>query len=175
VEGYTSRLSIAPLARADVPELFAALEGPQVRRYLGGSAWTSPEEMDAWAARVLAGPPAGARTVAWVNLVVRLRSTPDAVAGRLQATVYDEWAEVAWVLAPEHWGRGLGTEAAQLLLHHLRESFGITEVWATADPANTASLALLRRLDFAEQPVPPARHPASFDAGDVVMARLVLP
>ncbi len=103
-------------------------------------------------------------------MVVR-RSRDALVIGRLEATVHPGWAEVAWVLGPDHWGQGYGTEAAGWLIDHLATDHGVTELWATVDPGNTASVRLLQRWGFLEQGPQYRRTPESYEVGDLVYAR----
>ncbi|MBR8641797.1 GNAT family N-acetyltransferase [Streptomyces tuirus] len=56
--------------------------------------------------------------------------------------------EIVYALAPEVWGSGLGTELADALARHGFETLALTEVHATVDAENTASLRLLGRIGF---------------------------
>ncbi|GHD17008.1 N-acetyltransferase [Streptomyces violarus] len=56
--------------------------------------------------------------------------------------------EIVYALAPEAWGSGLGTELAQALVGYGFETLGLTEVHATVDARNEASLRLLGRIGF---------------------------
>jgi RimJ/RimL family protein N-acetyltransferase len=168
MEWRTERLVITPLAQADAAELFACLDDPRVGTYLGGPDVQSLPWLEERIEHLLAGPADASQE--WLNFVMRL---PDGrVVGRLEATVSGDWAEVAWVLGPPFWRQGLGTEGARWLVAHLEGECGITELWATVDPRNEASLALLRRLGFSARSSPWARAVESYDDGDVVMARL---
>jgi RimJ/RimL family protein N-acetyltransferase len=167
----TARLDVAPLARSDAEELFAALAKPEVGAYLGGPDIESLPWLQQRIARILDGPPPDARAVGWLNFVMRLRAPDHLVVGRLEATLYADWAEVAWVLDPQFWRLGLGTEGATWLVQHLHAAHGIDDLWATADPRNEASLRIMRGLGFVDQAVPARRMPESYEDGDVVLAR----
>lgn len=54
--------------------------------------------------------------------------------------------EIFFVVAREHWGTGLATEAAAALLGYAFGTLGLTRVVAVADPGNAASLAVIRKL-----------------------------
>ncbi|MFI9272173.1 GNAT family N-acetyltransferase [Kitasatospora sp. NPDC052896] len=56
--------------------------------------------------------------------------------------------ELVTALAPEFWGRGLGTEVIRGLLRHAADGLGLKEVYGMVGAENTASLALCRRLGF---------------------------
>ena len=57
--------------------------------------------------------------------------------------------EIGFILARDHWGRGLAREAAGLVIARAR-SRGVTTIVADVDPRNTASLGLLRRMGFVQ-------------------------
>jgi RimJ/RimL family protein N-acetyltransferase len=65
-----------------------------------------------------------------------------AVPGRHQP----ETPDVGWVLAPDHWGRGLATEAAQLVLADLFERAGVERVTAFLRAENDASRRVAEKL-----------------------------
>ncbi|MET9758144.1 GNAT family N-acetyltransferase [Streptomyces sp. NPDC006372] len=56
--------------------------------------------------------------------------------------------EIVYALAPEVWGGGLGTELVEALVDHGFDTLALTEVHATVDARNTASLRLLGRVGF---------------------------
>lgn len=76
------------------------------------------------------------------------------------------------MLGPQFWRHGLATEGVHWLVQRLEQEAGLSELWASADCQNAASLALMRRLSFEEQRPPWPRAVQSYDPGDVVMARL---
>ena len=63
--------------------------------------------------------------------------------------------EVLYGLAPEHWGRGLATEAARAVMASAFEEHGLGRLYAGADPPNTASFRVMERLGM--KPVQRAR------------------
>ncbi len=54
--------------------------------------------------------------------------------------------EVGWRLRPEHWGKGLATEAGHAMLRFAFDRLRVPEVYALADPQNQASLRVMQRL-----------------------------
>ena len=56
--------------------------------------------------------------------------------------------ELVTALAPEFWGRGLGTEVVRGLLRHAADDLGLKEVYGMVGAENTASLTMCRRLGF---------------------------
>jgi RimJ/RimL family protein N-acetyltransferase len=54
--------------------------------------------------------------------------------------------EVSWVLHPDHWGRGIATEAARILLRFGFEILGLHRIYATCDPRNVASARVMEKI-----------------------------
>jgi ribosomal-protein-alanine N-acetyltransferase len=57
--------------------------------------------------------------------------------------------EIGWWLARAWWGRGLATEAARAVLHDGFERVGLERIVSIAQPANTASIGIMRKLGMA--------------------------
>jgi len=57
-----------------------------------------------------------------------------------------EEIEIGWWLARAWWGRGLATEAARVALRDGFERVGLRQIVAIAQPANTASIGIMRKL-----------------------------
>ena len=100
---------------------------------------------------------------------------PDAVVVGEEAAARDSslldaigTADFAFVFAPEHWGRGIATEACRAALPRL-SGFAVRTVFATVDSRNSRSIRLLERLGFGE--VPPEAYPhGRVQPGDRVFA-----
>jgi RimJ/RimL family protein N-acetyltransferase len=167
----TRRLELSPLDISDAPGLFAALDHPEVGQFIGGPAVTTLEALRVRIQQLIAGPPPGSTDQEWLDFTVHSTELDDRIIGQIQATVHEGWAEAAWVLGPEFWGQGYGTEATAWLVAHLARTHGVREVWATVDPANLRSIGLLRALGFVEQARPYRRVPESLEEGDLVFAR----
>ena len=57
-----------------------------------------------------------------------------------------EEIEIGYWLAPDYWGKGLATEAAQAVMRYGREKLGLRRVVAVAHPENKASIRVLEKL-----------------------------
>lgn len=162
----TARLLIEPLATTHAEELVAALDHPSVGEYIGGPDVTTVEAMVERIARLSAGPGPDWPDEVWWNFVAR-RADTGVIIGRVEATTYGDWGEVAYVFDPTATGSGYATEATRWLIDFAR-SQGAADLWAAVHPLNVRSIRLLERLGFVEQPVPPTRPLGSYDEGDVV-------
>ncbi len=54
--------------------------------------------------------------------------------------------EIGYWLAPEYWGKGLATEAAQAVMQYGKERLGLQQIVAVAQPANRASIRVMEKL-----------------------------
>lgn len=158
---HTDRLSIEVLGLAHAPGLLAALSVERVGRFIGGPDVTTLDALTRRIERLQQGP--DRENERWINFAVLLGPT---VVGRLEATVHDDIAEIAYVFGPRWWGHGYATEATSWLTTTL-EAEGVQECWATVAPGNDASSNLLRRLSFVSVDVPPPVALLSYDVGDL--------
>ncbi len=94
---------------------------------------------------------AGIRERGWGMWAVERRDS-GAFAGcvGIQPVTFEAWftpaVEIGWRLARAQWGQGVATEAATASLEHAFGPLGVRRVVAFTVPANTRSLAVMRRL-----------------------------
>lgn len=60
-----------------------------------------------------------------------------------------EEIEIGYWLAPDYWGKGLATEAAQAVLRYGFGRLGLLRIVAVAHPENQASIRVLEKLGMA--------------------------
>jgi RimJ/RimL family protein N-acetyltransferase len=166
-------MALAPLAYerllpAHVDELAAVLRNDDVYRHIGGT--PSLEGFRLRMLRALEGPPPGRQDQRWINYLVRLAATGEAI-GRLEATVIGANAEVAFLFDPARWGQGHASRSLQWFHEQLRVDAGDVQCWATTMAHNTRCRALLERGGYVQ--VSPASAPrlVSYDDGDLVFRR----
>ncbi|MCY4111836.1 MAG: GNAT family N-acetyltransferase [Chloroflexi bacterium] len=132
----TERLLLAPMTESDAAELHElrildsdapADAGPDV------SLQRVRARIRRWERR---RSPDGAEV--WLNWTLRLKHD-QSVVGRMQATVTECQADIAWVIGPRFRNRGYATEAGRCIAAWLVEFFDLDEVRATIHPDNPAS------------------------------------
>ena len=104
-----------------------------------------------------------------MNYAVRLSRTGTLI-GRLEATIVEGRAEVAYLFDPQFWGQGYATEAMSAFHDHLQQNEHVSEFWATTAPRNVRSIRLLDRLGYAPAPEPWPRL-LSYEKGDLVFVQ----
>lgn len=137
------RLDLTPLTLDDAEALFAYRSLPEVYRY---QTWAPATVDDARTFIRDLEQVAFDTPGTWFQLGVRERE-----AGRLIGDVgvhflADGEVEIGVTLDPAFQGRGLGTEAVEVLLDHLFRVLGKHRVTASVDPRNEASIRLLQRI-----------------------------
>lgn len=163
----TERLLIRPLLPEHAEALFEALDDPRVGTYIGGPYATSPAALRDRIREQAAGPAPGLEVEVWWNFLVEVADL--GVVGTLQATLYDGWAEVAYIFGPAGWGRGYAAEGLQWLVARC-EAAGVHELWAAVHPDNLRSQRVLGRVGFVLRDRTP-RSLGSYDPGDLVFLR----
>ena len=75
-------------------------------------------------------------------------TSPPTKAGTDGALSQRPAGELAWMFAFDCWGQGLGLEAGRALLEFGLAKLRLPRVFATADHANHASIAIMQRLNM---------------------------
>ena len=160
-------LRLEPLSADHAEAMFAPMSAPEIYRYTPGAPPASVAALRERYATLARGHSADGRQ-RWLNWVVRLPAGQ--CAGYVQATIYAEGTgDFAFVVAPDHWGKGVAFAACRAALPWLAQETGVRTLYATVDPANERSLRLLARLGFVE--IPPAGYPhGDAEPGDRVFS-----
>jgi RimJ/RimL family protein N-acetyltransferase len=143
---HTARLRLEPLRIEHAEEMAARLDDPGLHEFIGDRPATV-DELRARYARQVVGHSADAGE-GWLNWIIRLDDTGEP-AGTVQATVRRTGphlcADVAWVVASPHQGKGIASEASIAMVEWLRDH-GVSEIVALIHPDHTASSNVARRL-----------------------------
>lgn len=72
--------------------------------------------------------------------------------GKLEVESVDaDQAELGYILAPEHWGKGIASRIAALLVAKAEQQFTLRSLFAIIDPANIPSRKILINNGFASK------------------------
>lgn len=133
----TERLRLAPMTVNDAAELNELHWPPESDAPVKYGSSPSLEDFRArirrWEHR---RSPDGAEV--WLNWTLRQKHD-QSIVGRMQATVTECRADMAWVIGRRHRNRGYATEAGRCIAAWLPEFFDLEEVRATINPDNTVS------------------------------------
>ena len=142
----TSRLAIRPVDAADLPDLLEINGNAEVTRYLPYDTWQSPQDGEAWLARMATLSASGTG-----QQLVLARREDAKVIGTLLLFRHDEGSrriELGYVLGRAHWGRGYMREAVVAACGCAFGPLGVRRIEAEVNPENLASCALLVAVGF---------------------------
>lgn len=152
----TERLLLRPIEPAHAGALWDVLRDPAIYTWIDRP---PPESLHALAQRFarISQSMAPGRAEQWLNWTVWTRADAQAV-GIVEATVTPaKVAHVAYMFAPQVWGKGYAREAMQAALVAMSQS-GATAFEAVIDNRNARSLALVQRLGFTRVDIDAARN-----------------
>lgn len=143
----TTRLLLAPFSAADAEKLHQLWTQPAVRKFLWDDQLIPLET-------VYEVIEAGTESFAnhrfgfWA---LRLKDNPELIGfcGLRHfelAPGESPEVEILYGLEPQHWGKGLATEASLAVLHHGFEKARLEQIYAGADPPNQTSFRVMQRL-----------------------------
>lgn len=135
----TERLVLRPARWADLEPLHRIFTEPMAMRYWSRPTHTDVEETRAWLRSMIE-----ATSVRSADFIVELNGQTIGKAGCFRLP------EVGFILHPDHWGRGLATEALGAVIEHVFATHDVEALEADVDPRNHASLRVLTRLGFVE-------------------------
>jgi RimJ/RimL family protein N-acetyltransferase/mannose-6-phosphate isomerase-like protein (cupin superfamily) len=146
IEGVRVRLRRSRVD--DAPALHRVASDPEVMRFVEWPAPRHPGETT----RFLEG--VDTRWAAGVEHHWAVIAKADAaVIGSVAARRRGHAADFGVLTGRDHWGRGLGLEAAGLLVGWLGRQPGLERIWAAPDSADTRSHRMLERLGFSAEGV----------------------
>jgi len=148
----TARLTLRPLAEADVPALFHIHADPLAMRYWSAPVWKDEQRGRDMVARDLDPADTG-------HLRLGIERLPtDAAPAMLvgTCTLFDiheqcRRAELGYMLASSAWGQGVMQEALRAFIGHAFNELDLNRLEADTDPRNERSMRLLERLHFVKE------------------------
>jgi len=160
------RLSYERILQRHAAEFEPILCDPRVYQFIDCDCPT-PADLEVSFMHKEAGAPPHRSDEQWLDYAVRLTGSGVAI-GRLEATLLEGRAEVAYLFGPDFWGCGYATEALAWLHELIRTKFGVMDFWATVKPGNDRSVRLLERSNYREEPSHTWPRLTSYDPGDLV-------
>lgn len=137
----TTRLSLYPVEAADVDAVHALLIDPGVRRFLMDDVVITRDR-----AREMVDASVVSFETRGFGLWVVRALEDERFVGVAELRPVDDEVELLMAIAPSHWRRGLGREAARAVLAFAFARARLPRVIAQADPPNTASIRLMEAL-----------------------------
>ncbi len=132
----TQRLVLRRAREEDLEAMHAVLSHPVAMRYWSSLPHRELAETRAWLADMMAPDPRRE------DFVVEHEGRVVGKAGCYRLP------EIGFILHPDCWGRGLGSEAMTAVTAAIFERHPIPALRADVDPRNTASIRLLEKIGF---------------------------
>ena len=129
---------------ADAEGIFELLSIPEVFRYTSDEEVSSVEQIREFLVRLQAEAEDPEREK--FKLALTLDGEFIGTGGLEVSSRHHRRGEIGYMLHPRHWGKGLGTEAAALLVAFGFEEMKLHRVEALAAPENTASCRILEKV-----------------------------
>jgi [ribosomal protein S5]-alanine N-acetyltransferase len=143
----TARLVMRPFATSDVDELHRLWVDPGVRKFL----WDDRIIPAETAVAVLESSIGSFATHGFGFWTICFKNDPKLIgfAGLRRFTedgAGTSEVEILYGVAPEHWGKGIATEAASEVLRYGFEEAELANIYAGADSPNAASFRVIEKL-----------------------------
>ena len=140
-ELLSARLRLTALAPADAELMHPILADARLYHYTGECPPSKTELAERYQLLVAGSPD---RLEEWANWIVRLQGTESPI-GHMQATIYRDRAELAWLIGVAWQGNGFAKEAAGAVQNWLA-SRGSPSFAARIHPGHEASMAVARSI-----------------------------
>ncbi|WP_339872837.1 GNAT family protein [uncultured Brevundimonas sp.] len=138
MEITTPRLKLRTAHADDLAAFHAIMTRPDAMRWWSTPPHETPGQTRAWLDSMIANGPGHP------DFVIEFEGRVIGKAGF--------WSppDIGYILHPDHWGRGLATEALTAAIDHIFAVRAFDRLTADVDPGNAASIRLLERLGFAK-------------------------
>jgi ribosomal-protein-alanine N-acetyltransferase len=142
----TGRLILRKIVPTDADDLFRIFSDPEVVRYWSCRPYTSVEQ----ARRLIEDMAEAVHCGTGIQWAITLRND-ERLIGKCG---YNEWrkrhrrGDISYIVAREHWGKGIVSEALRAVLDYGFDHVNLHSVEAGVTPGNDASTRMLERLGF---------------------------
>jgi len=149
-EIFTKRLKLSSFLASDAEALFKYRSDPEVCRYQSfepDSLDDAKKFIDELQADTFGTPGT------WYQFAIRIRESVQLIGDLGVHFLADDsrQVEIGFTVAPSFQGRGFGTEAVEGMLGQLLGPLQKHRVFASVDPRNERSIALLRRVGMRQE------------------------
>ena len=123
------------------------MDNQKIFKYVDESPYTNKDNLFKRYDFLSKGAPSGSNQE-WLNWTIKLRNSNNYI-GVLQATIYkNKRTEIGYLLSPNYWSNGYGTEAVKHLCEYLFKYKDVKKIIASIDTQNLFSIKLVEKLHF---------------------------
>ncbi|HEV7782222.1 MAG TPA: GNAT family N-acetyltransferase [Chitinophagaceae bacterium] len=147
---HTQRLLLREMVQKDAPELFFLRSDEKVLQFIGREPAKTITEVEEFIQKIHAAQVAN-ESILWA---IALKDEPATLIGsicywRVQPENYR--AEIGYNLHPDHWGRGIITEAINKVVDYGFTEMKLHSIEARTSPENIGSGAALEKAGFVKE------------------------
>ena len=149
-EILTQRLRLSQLIASDAPAMYEYRSDPEVCQYQSFEPGTL-EDVEVFISGLESNTFDTAST--WFQFAIRLRESDQLIGDFGTHFIADDprQVEIGFTVSPAYQGQGYGTEAVIGVLDYLLGPLQKHRVFASVDPRNAASIALLKRAGLRQE------------------------
>ena len=146
----TTRLRLRLFTHDDLPVMFILGTDPDIIKY----ADTPAKDMEEVRERLEQGPLADYKKYGYGRFAVELKETGKVIGFcGIKYLPEIDLPEVGFRYMKEYWGRGIGTEAAEVCVGFARDDLKIEKLIALIIPENIASIRVAEKLGMTKGPL----------------------
>lgn len=146
----TERLLLRELTTDDAESLFFFRTNPQVLQYIDREPMTHISEVSAFMQRIMNQQDAN-ESIIWA---IELKDQPGHLAGTITYWRLEKEhlrAEIGYQLHPDHWSKGLISEAMKAVIEFGFSIMNLHSIEANINPANSGSRRVLEKAGFIKE------------------------
>lgn len=145
----TKRLILREITIDDAPEIFAMRSNPEAMKFIGKPPATSIEDANKLIGLFINGI-SNNESITW-GIAFKETNKIIGTIGFWRISKDHHRAEIGYMLHPEHWKKGILTEAAQAVIQCGFTKFKFHSIEAQLTPENIASVKLLEKTGFVKE------------------------
>ncbi|WP_313892342.1 GNAT family N-acetyltransferase [Psychrobacillus sp.] len=145
----TERLKLVEISEKYAENVYSIFSNEEIIRYYGMSAFTQKEQavnmIESFSKRFEAKS-----SIRW-GIIVKETSEFVGTVGLNNLVISSKRTEIGYDLLPEHWRKGIVSEAVEAVINYCFEELALYRIAAVTFPENEASFKLLLKLGFQKE------------------------
>ena len=166
----SNRLIYEKVTQNLAKELENVLCDAEVYQYVDNGVAPTPKELLESFKQREQGPPTDRQSEIWIDYIIRIKTSQTAI-GRVEATVVEHRAEVAYFIGTDFQRQGYGSEALEWLEGFAIANHNVTEFWATVTPGNERSKQFLLTNGYRLHTSDERPKLLSYDEGNLIFSK----
>ena len=137
----TNRLIVRNWNTSDIEEYAHIVSDPDVMKFIGNGKSQNFEEAESYVKRCITS----IAKQGWARFAIEIKKTGE-LAGFCGFAHYNNELDFGWRYAKRFWGKGYGTEAAEIVLDLGIRKFNFPRIVCITYPENKGSIKIIKRI-----------------------------